>query len=234
VVPWFLNTMPAQYFRQVPESFRLDHIKAISAIKDANMDMHMNLKTHLPDGRQVLTFIRPGTMPGLLLNMIKELPYNQRSEAYMPLSRVQIYSAEDDSMSLNLFVYGEEAGQLSEADVTMTGSHILDYAEQLLNGTLPPTDEYGRPNPKPNKIFSRERLIQHMEKCSESYIIRSDPRRFLVQFELFERVSGTESVSVSIEVRVTMHWFLCMDGVFHLDSTPGHSTALVQSAGLLS
>ena len=53
VVPWFLETMPAQYFRQVPESFRLDHIKAISAIKDANMDMHMNLKTHLPDGRQV-------------------------------------------------------------------------------------------------------------------------------------------------------------------------------------
>ena len=52
VVPWFLNTMPAPYFRQVPESFRLDHIKAISAIKDANMDMHMNLKTHLPDGRQ--------------------------------------------------------------------------------------------------------------------------------------------------------------------------------------
>jgi len=53
VVPWFLATMPAPYFRQVPESFRLDHIKAISAIKDANMDMHMNLKTHLPDGRQV-------------------------------------------------------------------------------------------------------------------------------------------------------------------------------------
>ena len=60
-------------------------------------------------------------MPGLLLNMIKELPYNQRSEEYMPLSRVQIYSAEDDSMSLNLFVYGEEAKQLSVADVTMTG-----------------------------------------------------------------------------------------------------------------
>ena len=58
VVPWFLNTMPAPYFRQVPESFRLDHIKAISAIKDANMDMHMNLKTHLPDGRQVsLSFL---------------------------------------------------------------------------------------------------------------------------------------------------------------------------------
>jgi hypothetical protein len=75
---------------------------------------------------QVLTFIRPGTMPGLLLSMIKELPYNQRSEEYMPLSRVQIYSAEDDSMSLNLFVYGEEAKQLTEADVTMTGEKLLN------------------------------------------------------------------------------------------------------------
>ena len=73
-------------------------------------------------------------MPGLLLNMIKELPYNQRSEEYMPLSRVQIYSAEDDSMSLNLFVYGEEPKQLSVADVTMTGSHILEYAQQLMDG----------------------------------------------------------------------------------------------------
>lgn len=60
--------------------------------------------------------------------MIKELPFNQRSEEYMPLSRVQIYSAEDDSMSLNLFVYGEEAKQLTEADVTMTGEQINDYS----------------------------------------------------------------------------------------------------------
>jgi hypothetical protein len=38
VVPWFLNNMPAPYFRQVPESFRRDHIKAISAVKEANME----------------------------------------------------------------------------------------------------------------------------------------------------------------------------------------------------
>lgn len=129
VVPWFLATMPAPYFRQVPESFRLDHIKAISAIKDANTDMHMNLRTHLPDGRVVLTFIRPGTMPGLLLSMIKELPYNQRSEEYLPLSRVQIYSAEDDSMSLNLFVYGEEAQQLTGEDAAVAGERYTELLQ---------------------------------------------------------------------------------------------------------
>ena len=140
-------------------------------------------------------------MPGLLLNMIKELPFTQRSTEYMPLSRVQIYSAEDDSMSLNMFVYGEEAKHLTQTDVTLTGSHILQYAEQLLEGTLPPEDEFGRPNPTMNPVFSRENLIRHMEKCSESYIIRSDPRRFLTQMELFDVVSGSDNVAVSIEVR---------------------------------
>lgn len=33
VVPWFLANMPPAYFRQVPEKFRVDHIKAIAAIK---------------------------------------------------------------------------------------------------------------------------------------------------------------------------------------------------------
>jgi hypothetical protein len=37
-VPWFLSNMPASYFRQVPQDFRMDHLKAIAAIKDANMD----------------------------------------------------------------------------------------------------------------------------------------------------------------------------------------------------
>ena len=52
VVPWFLENMPASYFDQIPEPFRMDHIKAIAAIKDANMDLYLNLKSHMPDGRE--------------------------------------------------------------------------------------------------------------------------------------------------------------------------------------
>lgn len=33
VVPWFLQNMPPAYFNQVPEKFRVDHIKAIAAIQ---------------------------------------------------------------------------------------------------------------------------------------------------------------------------------------------------------
>lgn len=101
-------------------------------------------------------------------------------------------------MSLNMFVYGEEAKN-AETDVTLTGSHILKYAQQVMDGSLPPHDEYGRPNPKPNSIFERENMIEHMEKCSESYILRSDPRRFLSQMKLFETVSGSDNIAVSTE-----------------------------------
>jgi hypothetical protein len=33
VVPWFLQNMTPSYFRQVPEKYRIDHIKAIAAIE---------------------------------------------------------------------------------------------------------------------------------------------------------------------------------------------------------
>ena len=69
----------------IAKSFRLDHIKTISVIKD------------------------------------KELHYDQRSKEYMPLSCVQIYSAEDGPMLLNTFVYREEENQLTKTDMTTTG-----------------------------------------------------------------------------------------------------------------
>jgi hypothetical protein len=70
VVPWFLENMPASYFQQIPPTFRMDHIAAIAAVKDvANMDLYLNLKSQVHDGRTIYTFIRPSTSPGTLLSM---------------------------------------------------------------------------------------------------------------------------------------------------------------------
>ena len=205
VVPWFLNTMPPAYFRQVPESFRLDHIKAVSAVRDANMDLYLNLQSHLPDGRLVLTFIRPGTQPGLLLQMVKDLPWNhfQGGDEYLPLTRVQVFSALDESMSLNLFVYGDEPNE--PFDVTVAGARILDYADAALTSDAP--DEI------PEDICEREGLIEYMKKCSENYITRSDPRRYLQQRMLFERVSRTEGTAVHVEVRNHFAFAACLNAL---------------------
>ena len=194
VVPWFLENMPPSYFRQVPERFRNDHIKAIAAVKDANMDMYLNLKAHLADGRQVLTFIRPGTEPGTLLRMVESLPWQHNQEDYMPLTRILVFSTKDQSMSLNMFVYGvKEEGKPGRFDELQTGASILDYAQKVQNGEVAELE--------PSPLFERESMQSFLQVCSENYINAgsSDPRRFLRQRQLFDGVSGTEGVRINIE-----------------------------------
>ncbi len=161
----------------------------------------MNLKSHLPDGRLALTYIRPGKEAGRLLNLVKDLPWNFDSEEYVPLSRVQNFTSEDETMSLSMFIYGENDSYTPSTsfDAEAIGGKILDYAEKLQNGYLSHDEDGDIPEPSP--FFEEAALIEYLQKCDESYILRSSPRRFLKQRELFERVSGTECMAVSIEVR---------------------------------
>jgi hypothetical protein len=171
--------------------------------------VHLNLQSHLPDGRAVLTRIRPGTQPGVLLNMVKELPGATQFEDYIPLSRVQVFSTKDNSMSLNIFVFGEE--KMAPTHVEQAGAQILDYATKVQLGQYVTDDRH----PKPSPLFERERIIDYLHNCSETYInalTRADPRRFLRQMELFDRVSGTEGMAVIVEVsyRVVLVSLLCV------------------------
>lgn len=157
----------------------------------------MNLQSHLPDGRAVLTRIRPGTKPGTLLNMVKELPgTTQEFDEYIPLSRVQVFSTKDDSMSLNIFVFGEE--RLAPSHIEEK-TKILDYAQEIQEGMYLNDERH----PKPNPLFNRVNIINYLHHCSETYVealSRVDPRRFLQQMLLFDKISGTEGMAVFVEV----------------------------------
>lgn len=201
VVPWFLNNMPNSYFRQVPQQYRMDHIKAISAVQDANMDLHMNLKTQLPDGRRILTYIRPGKEAGRFLNIIKELPWEFNSKEYQPLSRVQVFTSDDETVSLSIFVYGEEKKSIP-VDVETIGMKILDYVNATTNTEQKhqiPVQINGDNAQEDVGQVDRQDLIDYFHKCGQTYIMRSNPRRFLQQKKLYESVAGTECMAVSIE-----------------------------------
>mmetsp|Transcript_10821 Transcript_10821/g.24126 ORF Transcript_10821/g.24126 Transcript_10821/m.24126 type:complete len:1103 (-) Transcript_10821:262-3570(-) len=201
VVPWFLENMPESYFRQIPETFRMDHIKAIASLKDTNMDLFMNLKSHMPDGREVYTFIRPGTSPGTLLHMLEDLRDNDGTDFHdhKPLTRLHVFSTKDESMSLNMFVYGTKETTSVNVAVEGLASPILEYAECVQDGQFA-NDHDGR-HPSPSQLFEREHLISYLKKCSLNYINFgiSNPRRFLQQREIIHSVSGTEGTSVHIE-----------------------------------
>jgi hypothetical protein len=201
--------MPASYFRQVPWDTRINHIKAISAIKEANMDLYMNTKSHLADGRLCLTFLRPGpTKPGGLLQLVKEeLPWDHVAKSSLPLSRVVVYTSKDETMTLHMFVYGEEKilDQPSPSHYINVGSQVLELAERIQKGEFINDPLY----PKPARYFETEPLLEYMKKCSFSYLSHlslSNPRRFLSQRKMFAEVSGTENMSLSVEEVRNMHF----------------------------
>ena len=201
VVPWFLSNMPQSYFRQVPESFRLDHIKAIAAVQDANMDMYLNLKSHTHDGREILTFIRPGTKPGTLLSMVEELPphtYNREN-----LTRLHVFSALDDSLSLNMFVFGNKKPKVDGTPgSSLTPDYprgpsirdeLLEYGKKVQAGKVADIASHPLFEPKPLKEF--------LDRCGDNYLhaVSNFPERFFRQRLMFDRVSGTEGSDVHIE-----------------------------------
>jgi len=212
VVPWFLKTMPESYFRQIPPYLRRDHVKALAAIVDADMDLYLNLKSKTSDGRTVYTFIRPTTQPGTLLSMVEELP---KCDPNTPsLTRVHVFSAADDSFSLNMFVMGESNPQQEhELEAKHTEQQqqpppprpyrlgILQFASEVRNGKY--LSEY--PDLDPNEVCFEEANLQlYLSKCRDNYlkIISEHPERFLRQRLLFESVSGTERCEASIEEAV--------------------------------
>lgn len=216
IVPWFLESFPPPYFRQVPEKFRVDHIKAIAAIKEAGMDHYLNLKSTTSNGSEVMTMIRPGTESGSLLSLVKELPHTIYSADYKALTRAQVFSAADGTMSINLFVFGGDDGDSDLADsndLERLGSRILAYSQtiQAVNSqeTLMPgvkslsslavPGDWSTNHPRPSPLFERESLLEYFQRCSKSYIAKTDPRRFLRQRELFELVTGTEGTAIVVE-----------------------------------
>jgi len=194
-LPWFLENMPESYFMQVPEQYRMDHIKAIAAVKDANMDLYLNLKAHTPDGRTIYTFIRPGTKSGTLLKMVEELP---KASALNNLSQLHVFSTKDGTMSLNMFVYGEkQEAHRKTSDVVSAGQTILDTAAAIRSGKVA-EDGFEADSP----LLEPDFLVRYMERCPANYIeelSKIDARRFLRHLRLFRRVSGTEGMNTHIE-----------------------------------
>ena len=168
---------------------------------DANMDLYLNLKAQMPDGRQVYTFIRPGTQPGTLLHMLEDLRSMDGTDAheYMPLTRLHVWSTEDESMSLNMFVYGLRETRPDDANFVELATPILEYAKRVQEGEF--LNDPNGLHPSPSPRFEEEELLNYLGKCSHNYLTfgSGSPRRFLQHREIIHTVSGTEGTSVHVE-----------------------------------
>ncbi len=160
--------------------------------------VHLNLKTYLKVGRLVLTYIRPGSKPGSLHRLLKDLLWNHNKDGYKPLSRVQIFSTKDESMTMSIFIYGDENVDIVDDPLT-SGKHILEYADQIRGDNT--SEPYSFLSKEDKALLRHENIVSYLKKCSGHYITKSIPEQFLRQMLLFEKVSGTEGMEVFIEVR---------------------------------
>src|SRR6185503_17323392 len=100
VVPWFLDQMPAAYFQDTDHETRLLHLRAVIAGRTSGLPLSTTLRSE--DGSS-WTFIGERSYPGLLAQLLRQLPTDQ------PLRSAKVHSAADGRLVLDVFVLGEQA-----------------------------------------------------------------------------------------------------------------------------
>lgn len=188
IVPWALDNLPASYFRQVNEITRMDHLKALSALRGIKQNLSLTLASKIDDGSTEVTFIKPETDQGSLSSMLAGMPAADGN-----LSRVKVYTAADNTLALNIFTFGKPS---TERATMEHGAEIVAYVNDLKAGKHsndPKAPAYDA------EIMSEAALAEYFQRCQASYVSSSNPRRFLVQRSLFEQVKGTENVAVHHE-----------------------------------
>lgn len=191
LVPWFLKNMPDVYFRQVPEEIRLIHLKAAAAFKDfaTTSDLALKIENKRDDGSITVTNFNNSSDKGMMLRAIKslEVPSTHR------LGGVGIYQTSDKSLSVQMFTF--KLNTARESATAANAQHILNLAQEIRAGDHAGDASYPRDSP----LFSEDSLQEYFKVCSPGYCSMGNPRRFLIQRRMYERVRSTDKAAVHVE-----------------------------------
>lgn len=103
-----LKSLPQEYFEQLRETERLEHFKALVALKVCDVDQEIMLRQQ--DGSRV-TIISTQNYPGQLARMMHELPDE------FPLVGAKIFTSANEDFIVDVFDYKiEDSRSIEEAD----------------------------------------------------------------------------------------------------------------------
>lgn len=206
VVPWFLKNMPvsaipflsielvmacaqASYFRQVPQTIRSQHVKAITALRDVMQHDDLSLKIETKDESGLkITYINSQTKTGLLHAQIKNLVVPEGYE----LAKVNVFSSLDGTMALNIFSF-ENARRPNKHATLENAGDLLKYIEEVKAGKY----VHDAHVPEYSDLFSVESMKEYFDRVTPSYVENTQPRLFLIQRNLYEKVHGTDATAVT-------------------------------------
>ena len=172
-VPWFLEQMPLMYFQDTDEETQLAHLRAIIAEKASGRPIELTLRS---DDATAWTFMRPRDYPGVLAEVLADLPWD------ITLQAAKIHTAEDGNLVLDTFEFGEPA-QFSK-------NH--EQYENRVNTTLAYAKE--------NKLeWTEEQIRDYFTVCSEDYALTITPLRMAKHWQLVQSLTGTDGTTVALE-----------------------------------
>ncbi|MCH2178574.1 MAG: NAD-glutamate dehydrogenase [Mariniblastus sp.] len=123
-----LGSLPSEYFEQLDDAERLEHFKALVALKVCDIDQEIMLREQ--DGSRV-TIISAQNYPGQLARMMKDLP------SKYPLVSAKIFTSAKEDFIVDVFEY-----QVDESDlISGLNGHawnrdsVLAEVMTLTNGT---------------------------------------------------------------------------------------------------
>ncbi len=173
LVPWFISQMPPMYFQDTPAEDVRRHLRAIIAARTSGAPLNMTLRSE--DGR-VLTTMTPGNRPGVLAELVANLPMEPSLRA------AKIHSSADGQLVLDTFEFGERApfdpNDPAQAEKLRA---VIDHAR------------IGAPE------WTEAQIRQYFAGCAAEYVLTLTPLRFGKHLALFRAVSGTDGTHVEIE-----------------------------------
>jgi len=173
IVPWFLEQLPLMYFQDTDEETQLAHLRAIIAERASGRPIELTLRN---DDSSEWTFMRPRDYPGVLAELMCELPWDQALQA------AKIHTAGDGNLVLDTFVFGEPVPFSNkhpqyEAKVEET----ISYAKEHLPSWTP------------------EQIRDYFTACSEDYALTITPLRIAKHWQLVQRLTGTDGTTAALE-----------------------------------
>jgi glutamate dehydrogenase len=173
VVPWFYQHMPPMYFQDTDHATQLSHLRAIIAAKASGRPLELTLKGE--DNAQ-WTFVRPLNYPGVLAELVRELPND------LPLRAAKIHTATDGQLVIDTFEFGNgEAFDPNDPDQALKLEQTMGYA--ALN--LPQ--------------WSADGVRDYFMRCSADYVLTVTPLRMCSHWEMYQQITGTDGTSVQLE-----------------------------------
>lgn len=174
LVPWFLDNMPAGYFRDTPEPEREAHLRAIIAARASDQPIAMSAKSD--DGR-TWTFFRERDQPGLLGQLMRLMPSADRLRA------AHVYSARDGALVLDVFHFGDAPRfDPTDADLAEKRAQVLEHAVTVGRGDA----------------ATLEALGAHFEACAHAYLRAVGIARIWEHFLTCQALAGGDGAKVSL------------------------------------